>query len=122
MIGLHFSLKQRKTIRAVILAIGVLLVANLGTYYFCMAIVQHAGIFGSALCAATPFTTIFTLIDPVGRNFGSQAELAPHVTAVRIAALIGSAIFVVVHSTVVYSWYKSMVRSFDMIIRKQSGQ
>ena len=121
MLGLHFSLKQRKTVRAVIIAVGVLLIANLGAFLFWNAVVQHAGVFGSALSAGTPFTAIFILIDP-SRLFDTPAVLAQSVRAVRVSALVGSVIFIALHAAVVYSWYKSMVRSFDTIIRKQSGQ
>jgi ABC-type transport system involved in multi-copper enzyme maturation permease subunit len=120
MLGLHFSLKQKKTIRAVILAVGVMIVANLVAYLFWQAIAEAAGVLGAALAPATPFTAIGTLIDP-SMLFGTPAELAANVPAIRVSALVGTGIFVALHAAVVFSWYKSMVKGFDMIIRKQSG-
>ncbi|HRX84907.1 MAG TPA: ABC transporter permease subunit [Phycisphaerae bacterium] len=120
MLGLHFSLKQKKTIRAVILAVGVLIVANLVAYFFWQAIIEAADILGTSLAPATPFTAIGTLIDP-SMLFASTQEYLSKVPAIRISALVGCAIFVCLHAAIVFSWYKSMVKGFDMIIRKQSG-
>jgi len=120
MLGLHFSLKQKKTIRAVILAVGVLIVANLVGYLFWNAITTAAGLLGAALAAATPFTAIGTLIDP-SLLFSTPRDYLSSISAIRISALVGCTIFVGLHAAVVYSWYRSMVKGFDMIIRKQSG-
>ena len=119
MLGLHFSLKQRKTVRAVLLAVGVLLGVNVGVYLFWNMIVTEASVFGVALSSATPFTAIAVLVDPSG--LFDPAEFAQKTNAIRVAALTGSLIFIALHAIVVFSWYKAMVRSFDMIIRKQSG-
>jgi ABC-type transport system involved in multi-copper enzyme maturation permease subunit len=120
MLGLHFSLKQKKTVRAVLLAVGTLLIANLGIHFFWQAIIDYADVLGAAFSAAAPFTAIFTLIDP-SHLFDTPAEYLTRAGSVRIFALIGSAVFILLHGLVVFSWYKSMVRGFDMIIRKQSG-
>ena len=121
MLGLHFSLKQKKTIRAVIAAVGVLLLANIGAYFFWNAIVSSADVLGAGLAPATPFTAIFVLISPE-RLFDTTAEFLARINAVRVVALVGCAVCVPLHAVIVYSWYKSMVRSFDMTIRKQSAQ
>ncbi len=121
MLGLHFSLKQRKTVKAVLLAVAVLLVANAALYSFWKAIVGSSGSLGSALAPATPFTMILGLIDPVPM-FEQYSIYLGKLGVIRMNAAIGTAIFVALHSVVVYSWYLSMVRSFDQIIRKQSGQ
>ena len=121
MLGLHFSLKQKKTVRAVIISVGVLLIANLAAYLFWWTIVTRADVLGAALATATPFTAIRAIIDPV-HLFDSKATLANQWAAVRASALVGTLIFAAIHSVVIFSWYKSMVNSFDMVIRKQSGQ
>ncbi len=121
MLGLNFSLKQRRTVRAVLLAVGVLIVGNLVAYLFWWSIVLHASALGVALAPATPFTAIRTLIDP-SPLFSSPSAYLSNVPSIRVSALVGTALFVALHAAVVFSWYKSMVRGFDMIIRKQSGQ
>jgi ABC-type transport system involved in multi-copper enzyme maturation permease subunit len=121
MLGLHFSLKQKKTIRAVILAIGVLVVGNLIAFMFWQAITDAAKMLGPALAPATPFTAIATLVDP-SNLFSSPREFRNSIPAIRTSALIGSGVFIALHAGIVFSWYKSMVKGFDMIIRKQSGQ
>jgi hypothetical protein len=121
MLGLHFSLKQKKTIRAVILAVGVLIVANLVAYLFWNAITENADVLGAALAPATPFTAIGTLIDPSVLFVATPQDFRGKIPAIRTGAFIGCAIFVALHAAVVFSWYKSMVKGFDMIIRKQSG-
>jgi ABC-type transport system involved in multi-copper enzyme maturation permease subunit len=122
LLGLHFSLKQKKTVKAVLLAVGWLLVINLGSYYFWRAIVGEANVPGAALSCATPFTAIFTLIDPYTTLFDAPSTYLTKLGAVRVAALFGAVIFLGLHAAIVYAWYSSMVKSFDMIIRKQSGE
>jgi len=121
LVGLHFSLKQRKTVRAVMLTIGVLTVANLAIFLFWRSICESVKVVGAALASATPFTAIRVLINPL-LLFESPQELAGQYGAFRVAALVGSIAFLVVHGAIVFTWYKSMVKSFDMVIRKQSGQ
>ncbi|NOX57320.1 MAG: ABC transporter permease subunit, partial [Planctomycetes bacterium] len=121
MLGLHFSLKQRKTVRAVLLSVAVLLAAGGSTYWFWGQIVEKSATIGSILAPATPFTAILRLIDPTPL-FDSNANFLRNIGSIRLSALIGTAIFVTLHTVIVYSWYRSMVRSFDRIIRKQSGQ
>lgn len=121
LVGLHFSLKQRKTVRAVMLTIGVLTVANLAIFLFWRSICESVKVVGAALASATPFTAIRVLINPL-LLFESPQELAGQYGAFRVAALVGSIAFLIVHGAIVFTWYKSMVKSFDMVIRKQSGQ
>jgi ABC-type transport system involved in multi-copper enzyme maturation permease subunit len=123
LLGLHFSLKQKKTVKAVLMAVGWLVVINFGGYYFWKQIVQQAGAAGAALSCATPFTAIFTLVDPYNTLFDSTAATyLRSVGSVRVAAIVGCAIFLGLHAAIVWAWYSSMVKSFDMIIRKQSGE
>ncbi len=121
MLGLHFSLKQRKTVKAVLLSVTVLLVANAALYSFWNAVVGSSGSLGSALSPATPFTMILGLVNPLPM-MESHAKYLGSLSTIRINAAVGTAIFVTLHAVVVYSWYLSMVKSFDRIIRKQSGQ
>ena len=120
MLGLHFSLKQRRTVKAVLLAVAVLIGANTAIFLFWNMIVEGASVLGPALAAATPFTSIQYMIDP-SSIVESQAAYLQKIGSLRLSAFIGSAIFITLHAIVVFSWYKAMVRSFDMIIRKQSG-
>ena len=121
MLGLHFSLKNKKTVKAVIVSVGLLLVVNLGAFLFWNAIVKNAEVAAAGLSPATPFTAISYIVNP-DQSFDSQATLAGNITAVRISGAVGSVIFLAIHAMIVFAWYKSMVRNFDMIIRKQSGQ
>lgn len=121
LVGLHFSLKQRKTVRAVMLTVGVLTVANLAIFLFWRSICESVKVVGAALASATPFTAIRVLINPL-LLFESPQELAGQYGAFRVAALVGSIAFLFIHGAIVFTWYKSMVKSFDMVIRKQSGQ
>ena len=121
LLGLHFSLKQKKTVRAVMLTIGVLTVGNLAIFLFWRSICESINVLGAALAAATPFTAIRVLIDPAVL-FDTPAGLTAHYAAARWSGAVGTAIFMVIHAVIVFSWYKAMVKSFDMVIRKQSGQ
>lgn len=121
LLGLQFSLKQKKTVRAVTLAVGVLVVVNLAVFAFWSQVVENTNLIGVALASATPFTAIRALVDP-GAIVKDPQELARTWASVRTATAMGTGMFLLVHGLIVYSWYKWMVKGFDMVIRKQSGQ
>lgn len=120
LLGLQFSLKQRKTVRAVTLAVGVLVVVNLAVFAFWSQVVESTRLLGVTLSPATPFTAIRALIEP--SYILDPQELTRKWSSFRVAAATGTCMFLLVHGLIAYSWYKWMVKGFDMIIRKQSGQ
>jgi hypothetical protein len=130
MLGLQLSLKWSRTIVAVMASVGVLagLSAVLGVCGFAAA--ASLSWFGLLVSAFSPFTAICVLIDPAyfakssfgpGGTFdelapsGLSAPLVVGRVIVVIAVLIASASY----CGLVWGMYRSMVRNFDMIIRRQ---
>jgi len=122
MFGLHRSLHSRKTVQAVMVAVGGLVVGCLVLTYVVDSIVVEASKLGAAIAPLTPFTGVRTLLDPVRLFDGDSAKLKDEFASLRMFAFVGSAIAILVYAMVVGGVYKSMVRNFDMTVRKQSGQ
>ncbi|MCL2648347.1 MAG: hypothetical protein FWD61_15280 [Phycisphaerales bacterium] len=125
MLGLQLSLKWSRTIVAVMASVGALagICAVLGVCGFAAA--GSFGPVGPVVGAISPFTTICMLIYPgefmqtafgSGKVFeiGTSAELGGHVT-VAVSILVASTVYCLA----IWGMYRSMVKNFDMIIRKQ---
>ena len=120
MLGLHFSLRSRRTVRAVMGCVGVLILILLAATAVWMSLVGVFEVAGAALAPFTPFTAIMVICDPQ-TLVDSPKELADNIHYIRGLALIGSALSVGVVTLIVASMYKSMVRNFDMTLRKQTA-
>ena len=73
--------------------------------------------------AFSPFTLLTMLINPqeyARRAFGYDQVHETDPATARIVAFISTLIAVGAYAAVVWSMYKSMVKNFDMTIRKQS--
>ncbi|MCP4592211.1 MAG: ABC transporter permease subunit [bacterium] len=121
MIGLHFSLRIRRTVKAVMVSVGALSVVCLGAFGLAFEIITSLDSGGAFIAPFTPFTAVWVLVNP-RTLFNNANELAQSLHSVRGFALTGSAIATAVVCAIVAGMYKNMVRNFDMIVRKQSGQ
>ncbi len=119
--GLNRSLHCRKTVQAVMFAVGGMVVTGLILHFIADAIVTKAGNAGGFIAPFTPFTCISTMINPV-RAFDTAADFKPFVNEIRVWFLVGAAASFVVWIGVVLGVYKNMVRGFDMTLRKQTAQ
>ena len=82
-----------------------------------------SGSVGIVAGAFSPFTLLTMLIDPqhlAARAFGYDQVHETDPTTARIVAFISALIAIGAYAAVVWSMYKSMVKNFDMTIRKQS--
>ncbi|MEE9296237.1 MAG: ABC transporter permease subunit [Phycisphaerae bacterium] len=122
MLGLHVSLHSKKTVQSVMVSIGLLVVGCLIVTFVCDSIVTSAGVVGAAIAPITPFTGVETLVNPVRLFDGSAQKLAAQFGAVRKWSAAGSGITVGIYLLTVGWFYKSMVRNFDMTLRRQSAQ
>jgi len=124
MVGLHFSIKSRRTMGAVFASAGVIALVVAGTS-FCAYSVQSSGdayLLTSAFMPLTPITACQIAIDPEQALTGGFAStpLSPSgLGSCRVVAFIAT-----LSSALIYffiGWYmrNSMVRSYDMTIRKQ---
>ena len=120
-IGLRVSLLTRKNVTAVMASIGlVILLFGVATMIGMAVVRGSGGDFGAFLAPFAPFTSIWYLIDPM-QLFDSASDYQTGASGARVAAAMGSAIATAVYAFIVWSIYISLVRNFDMIVRKQSG-
>ncbi|HVT82914.1 MAG TPA: ABC transporter permease subunit [Phycisphaerae bacterium] len=128
MLGLQLSLKWSRTIVAVMASVGVLagICAVLGVCGFTMAL--QVPYVGPPLSLASPFTAICVLIDP--GNFSSDFHNGPYMhdpsSTDHGSEYFGRALLFFMtlavsagYCLLVWWMYKSMVKNFDMIIRRQ---
>jgi ABC-type Na+ efflux pump permease subunit len=124
-LGMQMSLRCRTTVMAVMLSVGIV-VGICGAMGWCgYQILQSSGggPFGVVVGAFSPFTLLTMLIDPytyAARAFGFDGAGDATPTGMRILAFVFSFIAVGAYTAIVWSMYKSMVKNFDMTIRKQS--
>ncbi len=126
MLGLQLSLKWSRTIVAVMASVGVLagICAVLGVCGFTAA--SSIPVVGVVIAAFSPFTAIAVMICPTeyatsmfssGSTFAGTP--APSEMSGRITLFISIIAASVTYCAIVWAMYKSMVKNFDMIIRRQ---
>lgn len=114
-IGLQISLKSKKTVRAVLVSVTMMsLICGL-LYVVGDAIVKNAGNVGAFFAPGTPFTAVKVLTYPDIYNLG------PHDGSTRLLVLIGTGLTFLAYGLVVGAVYKSLIRNFDMTVRKQTA-
>lgn len=121
-VGLRFSLTSRNNMIAVMTSIGVILLGGALVTLIGFALVNASGgEFASFLAPFTPFTAVWFLISPgelaLGPNLSAPANLAD----LRVAAAIGTVVALGLYTILVWRGYVALVRGFDMIMRKQTG-
>lgn len=121
-LGMHMSLRCRTTVRAVMSSVGIVigLCGGLGWCGTQFIGTRGGGLFALIVGSFSPFTVLTVLIDPL--NFGGSefATGSTGVTSARIVVLVFSWIATGVYALIVWTMYKSMVKNFDMTIRRQS--
>ncbi len=117
MLGLQLSLKWSRTIVAVMASVGVLagICTVLGVCGFTAA--KSMSSFGPVVAAFSPFTAITLLIDPV--DYAPGAYPLDSAFAGRLTFFIAIMIASGTYCLIVWAMYRSMVKNFDMIIRRQ---
>lgn len=120
-LGLHVSLRAKKTVMAVMYSVGLVVVVTgvlslMGTAF----VKSSGGEFGAFIAPFTPFTCVRYLVDPRGL-FATEKDFTQGASAARVAAAFGCACAFSLYLFVVWRAYSGLVRNFDMTLRKQSG-
>lgn len=123
-LGMQMSLRCRKTVVAVMSSVGIVvgICATLGWCGF--AVLADSGsdnAFLLVIGSFSPFTLLTVLVDPYrfgGRIFESGSP--GDVTTARVLTFAFGLAAAAAYAMVIWSMYKSMVKNFDMTIRKQS--
>jgi ABC-type transport system involved in multi-copper enzyme maturation permease subunit len=123
-LGMQMSLRCRTTVRAVMSSVGIIigLCALLGWCgnTFLTGMGRGDNTVGVVLASFSPFTVLTLMINPY--EFGGQvfSPASDDVGTGRFLVLLFSWIAVGAYAAVVWAMYKSMVKNFDMTIRRQS--
>jgi ABC-type transport system involved in multi-copper enzyme maturation permease subunit len=125
MLGLQLSLKWSRTIVAVMASVAVLagICSVLGVCGFTAA--SKLSGFGVFVSAFSPYTAICIIVNPQETAYSSfgaggtfETEGAPEWFG-RALLVVAIAISSLTYCLIVWAMYRSMVKNFDMIIRRQ---
>ncbi|MEW6250425.1 MAG: ABC transporter permease subunit [Planctomycetota bacterium] len=130
MVGLHFSLLSKKTVQAVMISTGIVL-GGAGLLSICGATIMGTNYTVSGV--VLPFTPVYAmqaLLDPwhvanaaASNVFTSGAAGVParEIASFRIIRTIFSLGAAATYLGITYALYNSMVRNFDMTVRRQTA-
>ena len=122
-LGMQMSLRCRTTVRAVMSSVGIMLGVCGGLGWCGLEFLTSRGAdgyFSLIVSSFSPFTVMTVLIDPWsygGRTFEGNSD---DISTGRLLVFIFSWVATAAYAAIVWQMYKSMVKNFDMTIRKQS--
>ncbi len=122
--GMQMSLRCRTTVMAVMASVGIVCGAcgAMGWCGYQSLNFSGAGTFNLFISGFSPFTVLTLLID--ARTFGGRlidsATPIDEVNGYRWTMFIAAWLSVAAYAGIVWTMYKSMVKNFDMTIRRQS--
>ena len=119
-LGMRMSLQMRTTVMAVMTSVGIVVGAcgALGWCGYTFLNFRNGGPLSLVVSAFSPFTVLTLLINP--QQFAAGIMDGDNVVAGRVTVLISSIAAVGIYTAIVYAMYRSMVKNFDMTIRRQS--
>jgi ABC-type transport system involved in multi-copper enzyme maturation permease subunit len=124
-LGMQMSLRCRTTVRAVMSSVGIVVGACAALGWCGYSVLQSNAQpeLAAAIGAFSPFTLLTLLIDPyqfAGNGFNPNAGTSYDPSGDRVVAFVVCAVAIAVYAMGIWSMYKSMVKNFDMTIRRQS--
>jgi ABC-type transport system involved in multi-copper enzyme maturation permease subunit len=119
MVGLHWSLKSKASLAAVVATVGIVGAAA-GTVGLCaFQAGSELPILGPVIAALSPGAAVFSLVYPEQGLAATISESSP--ATARLGLLIGSVVAALAYSLVVWGIHTSMVKNFDFTVRKLAG-
>ena len=125
-LGMQMSLRCRTTVRAVMSSVGIVVGACAALGWCGFSILDKAGTqsdLAVGIGTFSPFTLLTILIDPQqfgGGAFNSTLTMEYDPGTARVIAFVVCLVALAIYSLGIWSMYKSMVKNFDMTIRRQS--
>lgn len=122
-LGMQMSLRCRKTVVAVMSSIGIVagICALMGWCGY--SLLDSNNSLGLGAAGFSPFTLLTVLIDPYvfgGKSFNDGLFAGDNATSSRVTVAVVTFLAIGAYAGLVYAMYTSMVKNFDMTIRKQS--
>jgi len=125
-LGMHMSLRMRTTVMAVMASVGIVAGVT-GALGWCGYTFLSSGRGSDAAVVAgsfSPFTLLGMLVNPaaVSSRFdpGTTVTWANELANARMLIFIASWVAIGAYTAIVWAMYQSMVKNFDMTIRRQS--
>ena len=128
MVGLHFSLLSKKTVQAVMISTTIVMGAA-GLLWAC-GLAMKGGANPVVSAVVLPFTPVWglqALLDPWSLASSSSGGMSPaaasadEVVSFRLIRAVTTLIATGAYLAITYALYNSMVRGFDMTVRRQSA-
>ena len=118
-LGMQMSLRCRTTVMAVMSSVGIVVGACglLGWCGYSFISMRDSTSFSLILGSFSPFTVMTMLINPY--QFAEHTFQDTDQSTNRFMILASSLVAVAAYSTIVWAMYKSMLKNFDMTIRRQ---
>ena len=122
MIGLHWSLKSKGTLSAVVGTVAVVFITS-GILGMCgWASASDMPVIGPALATLSPASLIDAMISPVSRLDETINQTGGSgLTTARVAMGVGAIVSAGIYIAIVYGVLTAMVRNFDFTVRKLAG-
>ncbi len=119
-LGMNISLRFRSTVKSVMSSVGIV-VGVCALFGWCgfQLISSNASAATLSLGAFSPFTVVTVLVKPMAaasRVFSEPDQIAGARVTLFVFALVATGVY----TAIVWSMYRTMVRNFDMTIRKQA--
>lgn len=119
MVGLQWSLKSKGTISSVVGTVGVVS-AIAGVLGLC---VWNAGssvpLVGAGLAGLSPASAVHAFVSPVDAMY--ETVQRSNLTSARVTLAVGCTAAALLYGVICYAMHQSMVRTFDMTVRKLAG-
>lgn len=122
-LGLQRSIRSTKTVTATLSSVAILVIVCFASVGCLFGVLSTAESIGAMLAPFTPFTSVAVAIAPVqylGLGNSDGTFNVGQFQQARFLSFLGSTACAVIYILVVVGLYKSMVRNFDMTVRKQS--
>ena len=110
MLGLYMSLRCVRSVQAVLTSVSILLGLGFGLG-LCGAGFLGSGVFGALIAPVTFVISLYSMLETGSVSLSTDT---------RVAMTIGSVFAALLYGGIVTGLYKTMLREFDMTIRKQS--
>lgn len=123
MIGLHFSLNCKKTVQAVMVSTGIVMIGA-GLLAGCgYAVASSNGHFAAFIQSFTPLHAMQIIIDPIAAFAPpDRPKLTPDdLQTARLIRAVGTLVAAFAYALITWQLHASIVRSFDMTVRRQSA-
>lgn len=116
-LGLNMSLKNRRSMQAVLATVGLLVVLGFGLGMCGMAALSMGPV-GPVMIPITFVTSVYFLIEPAALKDAIGGGM--RTVDIQIMLAVGCLIAVALYTGIIVGLYRSMKRQFDMIVRKQA--